>query len=328
MTKKVLGIGAPCVDLTYYVDDSFLKSANILKGDAEHLASHEFEDLRRYCNSHFVPIVGVGGSSSNTIKGLANLGHSTSFLGKIGNDPQGELYLNNINQCNVQSHLIISPLPTSQVAVFVTEDHERSFLSFSGAGQHLKSDEISSKIFTGVSHVHIEGYMLDSFETAEKVMQLASASGATISLDAGCARIARTYKNDYLKLLQEYVTIAFANERELEELFNLPSKEGALALSRYCQIGVVQTGRNGCLVAAKGREFSSPAIAVDPIDTTGAWDLFACGFIHGYLAGYDLKDCAWVGNLIGGTAVTVIGAEIPDELWPDLISQIKTRFHT
>lgn len=324
MIPKILGIGAPCVDLIYRVDDAFLTAHGINKGDSQKAANWlHFASIIDDCLSqNYTPLMATGGSSSNTIKGLASLDNTASFLGKIGSDALGSFYSRSFAAAHVKSLLISSDIPTSQVAVFVTGDMQRTFLSFFGAGQALTADEVTAEIFTDAPFVHFEGYLLDDLILTEKAMKLAKAAGSPISLDLGCMRIVKSYGKEILRLLKNYATIAFANEEEIKALLGVSAEEGCAALAETCPIAVVQVGKKGCWVGSKQGIFSSPATKAKAVDTTGAGDLFACGFIHGHVRGYSLKDCAWLGNLLGGTVVTVFGAEIPHEKWAGLKSQI------
>lgn len=326
MNKKnnVLGIGAPCVDLVYRVNDEFLNQHGINKGDSQIAVNWEhFAGVLDDClKKDYSPLISTGGSCSNTIKGLAALGNSSSFLGKIGNDALGTFYRNNIAKLNIKPLLISSEIPTSQVAVFVTGDLQRTFFSFFGAGQALSEKEIKLEHFADTPFVHFEGYLLDDLSLTEKAMKMAKAAGSRISFDLGCARIVKAYGQEILRLIKNYADITFANEDEIHHLLNLPPEEGCSYVATLCPVAVVQIGKKGCWVGSKNKLLHSPAMVVEAIDTTGAGDLFACGFIHGFLKGNDLEKCAWIGNLLGGTVVTVVGAEIPQERWPGIIEQI------
>lgn len=325
---NVVGIGAPIVDLVYRVEDEFLALNGINKGDSQKAANWEhFASIIDEClNREYTPLIATGGSCSNTIKGLAALGNSSAFIGKIGDDALGTFYRENIAKLNIEPWLITTAVPTSQVAVFVTGDLQRTFLSFFGAGQTLTANEITSHYFKEAPLVHFEGYLLDDLELTERAMQLAKTSGSKVSLDLGCMRIVKSYPVEIFKFLKSYVDIAFANEDEIKQLLNLPADKGCQTLAEICPVVIVQVGKKGCWVGSKDGIFHSPAMLVEAIDTTGAGDLFACGFIHGYVKNYSLQDCAWLGNLLGGTVVTVLGAEIPEEKWPSIKEQIAKHF--
>lgn len=321
----ILGLGSPCVDLLYRVDDNFLKELSLSKGNEKKVSWEIFSSVLKKCAQlEYKPFIRTGGSCSNTIKGLASLDNATAFLGKIGQDELANFYKKAISPFKIVPLLLTSSVPTTQIAVFVTEDRERTFLAFPGAGYQISDTDLHPKMFENVRLIHIEGYLLDKYSVVEKAMQLAKAAGAKVSLDLGCIDIVQRYQEDIIRLLKAYVDIVFANEEETKALLGLAPEEGCTLLSSYCRVAVVLAGKKGCWVGFKETAFHSPAVLVETVDTTGAGDLFACGFLHGYLNEYTLEQCAWLGNLLGGTVVTVIGAEIPSSLWPSLKAQIKT----
>lgn len=205
-------------------------------------------------------------------------------------------------------------------------DLQRTFLSFAGAGHSITTQDIDEDSFKNTRLVHIDGYMLENIPVVEKAMQCAKAQGALVSIDMGCLRIATMFSSEILRLLSTYADIAFANEDEIQALVGMPAAEGCAELSHYCPTAVVLIGKQGCWVGSKGTILHSPARKVKAIDTTGAGDLFAAGFLHGYLKGYAIDDCAWLGNLLGGTVVSVLGAEIPEDKWVVIKDMINEHF--
>lgn len=325
MKNTILGIGSPCVDLVFRVDNAFLQKLDVNKGDEKTATWEKFSRILEACATQgYSPLIAVGGSAANTIRGLAHLKHQASFLGKIGQDTLGELYLEKHKALNIHSLIVQDKTPTTQIAVFVTEDFQRSFLAFLGAGTQLNAGDLNLNLFQGVRHVHIEGYMLDNGTLVEQATRLAKQAQATVSLDLGCLRIVEKYRNTIVKLLQSSVDIVFANENETRSLVQSSDESGAKALGQYCPIAVVLGGEKGCWVAAKGNIIHSPALKVKVVDTTGAGDLFAAGFLHGFLKGYTLEACAVFGNVLGGTVVSVVGAEIQQHQWPDIIKQLSS----
>lgn len=324
---SVIGIGAPIVDIIYRVDNEFLKDNALRKGDSQIAETWERFDLviKNAEVNGYAPTVNTGGSCSNTIKGLAALDNQTAFFGKIGNDVYGDYYKGKIAALGIKPLLIASPIPTSQVTVYITEDHQRSFLSYFGAGQAITADEIDTAMFEEAPLVHFEGYLLDDLVFTEKAMKLAKERGCKISLDLGCIRIVKSYGKEILRLVKNYVDIVFSNEDEIKTLLNQSPKEGCKTMANICPIAIVQIGKDGCWVCSEGEVFSSRALVVKAIDTNGAGDLFASGFLHGYMKGWDLRECAWLGNLLGGTVVTVTGAEIPNEMWPEIKTTIEDK---
>lgn len=322
-TYQVLGFGSACVDLLFRIDERILKELHINKGDGRRLSWEDFSTTLKKCASYgYEPTLATGGSSANTIKGLKSLGNPVAFYGKRGQDPLGTYFQDNLKNLDITTLLSLADIPTSQIAVFVTEDHQRSFLSFAGANHLMDQEPLENSLFKGVRLVHIEGYMIDELPLTyvQKIMQMAKQHCALVSLDMGCPRIAKTYKNEILELIESYVDITFANQDEIHALLNLSPEKGCQTLAQLGCIATIGVGADGCWTASQEDCLHSPAIQVNPIDTTGAGDLFASGFLHALLHGANLATCAHLGNVLGGTAVTVFGAEIPAHKWPDLNS--------
>jgi sugar/nucleoside kinase (ribokinase family) len=325
----VIGIGSPCVDLIYNVDDDFLKSTSLNKGDGQYASNwNSFSSiLEKGDQLGSFKGMATGGSASNTIKGLSCLQNKTALLGKLGSDPSGLFYRKVAENLNIHLLAETSKEPTMQVAIFVTEDHQRTFFAYLGSSFQIPQDTLSKDLFKDVQLVHFDGYVIDefSFDFTERAMKLAKASGAKVSIDLGCSRVAKMYRKEILYLLQNYTDVVFGNESEVEALFEQPASEGCCLLSKYCPVAVTLKGDQGACISSQGQMFLSPASDAIAIDTTGAGDLFASGFLHGYLKGYSLEDCAWIGNLLGGTIVSVVGAEIPEAIWPSLIGKIEKK---
>ncbi len=324
----VIGIGSPCVDMIYYnIEDSFLQTLQIQKGDSQYAGSWErfSSALEKTHALGYQAKMATGGSASNTIKGLAQLEHDTAFVGKVGADPSGIFYTKMAEDLNIHLPIEHAQEPaTLQLAVFVTADQQRTFLTYRSSGSFLSPQNLSPSLFEKVNLVHFEGYTINecSSEFLEKAMQLAKASGALISFDMGCMRIAKNYSETILYFIKNYVDIVFANESEIEALLNMPFQTGSALLASYCPISVVLLGEKGAMVSHKEKQFYSSARSVKAIDTNGAGDLFISGFLHGYLKGHELQDCAWIGNLLGGAVVSCSGGEIPATKWPSLKQEI------
>jgi sugar/nucleoside kinase (ribokinase family) len=325
--SSILGIGSPCVDLLYNVDDQCIEDLKLNKGDGRPAASaEEFEKMRAYCeNRKFISEIASGGSAANTIQGLAALGKNCSFFGKIGLDSAGDFLKKTANVVGIKLRLLTSEKPTTQIAVFVTKDKQRTFMTCLGAGQDLAEKDVSAEIFKDVQLVHIEGYLLENFALVEKVMQVAQKLGIAISLDVGCIRVIKNNKLELLRLIRSYVNVLFCNQDECLQLTNKPPKEGCAELSRLVPVVCVFNGKDGSWVGANGTVFQTPTRQVEVVDTTGAGDLSASGFLYGLSNNWSLEDCAWLSNYIGTTSVTVPGAIIPPAQWDEIKKAMSER---
>lgn len=319
---EVLGIGSACIDLLVPVSEEFLKQVPGEKGGAQ---SIEFEALNDIIyKSKQEPYIATGGSSANTIKGLANLNVKCSFLSTIGEDKLGNHYSQYMQNIGVVPLFYRSHLPTARVLCLVTPDGQRTMRFFAGSNAEMKEHILHPDYLKKVKLVHIDSYCLRNGNLVKRAMELAKMQGAKISLDLSSFEIVRQYKETIKELLRDYVDIVFANEDETKEFTGLPPHEGCIELQKICPIVVVLMGKKGCLAGQHGKMIASPAYPAQVIDTTGSGDLFASGFLYGLLQGHSLEDCAQLGNRLGGAITEVIGADLPQETW----QTIKELFHS
>lgn len=268
------------------------------------------------------PTILAGGSCANTIKGLGRLGHKVAMAGAIGNDAAAQCVLKSFQDAHVTTLFNESTLPTSQVLCLVSPSGERTFKSYMGASRTFSSRNLSPALFQNVRLVHFEGYTILQEQLLEDAMTLAQAAGATISYDLGSHNIVSLHRERILRIIQTFVDILFCNRDEIDALLRLDVDSACQFLRDYCERAVILLGKDGCLVGSGEETVRFPAFAVDTVDTTGAGDLFASGFLHGYLLGYPLRECARFGSLLGSSVIQVIGAELPKERWEQLRRQV------
>lgn len=315
---KILGIGAPAMDMLISVDEEFLKTIPGEKGGSLEVNWEDFSKIMQYGQSQNI-FVASGGSASNTIKGLASLGQKSAFFGKTGRDEMSYEYLSRITSFGVIPLLIETETPITQVAGLITPDGQRTFRYFLGASKELKGEDLTESLFQDVTLVHIEVYALYNGDLVEKAMQLAKEAGALVSIDLGSFEVVKQFKERLLHLISSYVDIVFSNEDEIKALTGLDSEAGGEFLKDLCPIAVVKLGKDGCFVMSGSYKIHSPGIPAKVVkDTTGAGDHFASGFLHGFLEGCSLDVCGYYGNLTGSAAVEVYGAEIPESKWEEL----------
>lgn len=317
----VLGIGDPMIDLIYNVDESLLNRLEIEKGGSLKI---DFSSFTKLLNSLPRPPIKVvpGGSCPNAVKGLARLGHQAAFLGKVGQDEMGGKFQNSLSDYQITSLLITCDKNTSQVASLVTPDGERTMRCCLGAANDLKAQEISDNLFKRVRHLHMDGYMFYNSGVVLKSAALAKEAGATVSIDLASFEVVNKHRETIEQLLNGLTDIVFANEDEALALTGLNPEEAAFELQKRCPIAVILVGEKGCWVGSDGKVFHCLTTPLGVLDSTGAGDLFSSGFLHGYLKGLPLEQCAKFGNLIGGACVQVIGAELPEEKWQEVLNMM------
>jgi sugar/nucleoside kinase (ribokinase family) len=317
----VLGIGTPIIDYIVTVSHAYLAELPGIKGGSMPIDYDAFLGLIQQSNQ--APTVVIGGSATNTIKGLACLGRSCAFFGKIGTDEAGKLFHNELKKLKIVPYLSSSNLPTAQVLCLVSPDYERTMRSYLGAGLELKAEELTPEIFQGVKIVHIEGYLLANEKLLLRAMKLAEQADAKVSFDLSSVEITRKYADSLLDLIHSHVDILFANEHEAFALTGKSSEESCSVLKEICDIVVIKMGNKGNWAVTKNNKIYQPAFEVSAMDSTGAGDLFASGFLHGYLSHLNLEQCSLYGALVASEVVQIIGADIPAPSWERLINKIR-----
>ncbi len=307
-SHEILGIGNPFVDLILKISEEKLAQLPGGKGGMVPVDYPSF--LQIVENSDQKPHFVFGGSCANTIRGLAYFGRRCALIGKVGVDDAGARFLAHLEELNIKPLLVQSSTPTAQVACLVTPDRERTMRSFLGASREMSFRDLDPAAFSGVKLVHIEGYNLVNEQVVQRGMQLAKEAGAFVSFDIGSYELAQARREEILGLLNDYVDIVFANQMELHALTHLPPVEGCAILKKKCQVVVVLLGAEGCLVGYKDKIVHVPAFLVDPLDTTGAGDLFASGFLHAFLDDCSLEECARLGARSGAAIVQVHGVNL------------------
>jgi len=323
-TIEVLAIGAPIADQIVMVDEDFLVNVPGEKGGSSTI---DFETMNHISelSSACQKIHCLGGSAANTINALNALGTRCAITGSVGNDDVGENYSRRLQQKKISPYFKKSDKPTAQVISLVTPDGERTMRCFLGACSDFNSSHLEQERFEGIKLVHFEGYALynENGELVKNAMIMAKKAGAKISMDLASFEIVRNKHTLIISLLKEYVDIVFCNEDEAKELSDGASIDQASdLLASYCEVSVVTLGEKGCILN-NGQRIFCPTTPVKCIDSTGAGDIFGAGFLHMYLNGYSLQDCAKVGHILGRAVLQVLGAQLPDSAWEEVLEEIQ-----
>lgn len=305
------------MDILARVDDRFLKQVGGAKGGMELSTA---EALDRWVETLPEPPVQVpGGSASNTVAAMARLGVRATFLGKLGDDATAEAYTAQFSRLGGDIRRFKRGTgPNARCLSLVTPDSQRTMRTDLGAALTLGPDEISAADFAGCRHAHIEGYVLFNRALLRRVLDAAKEAGCTISLDLASFEVVRAAQDILPGLLENDVDVVFANEDEASAYFGggEDHRDQALALSRICRVAAVKVGKKGAFVASEGVVHEIAPLWVDqPVDTTGAGDLWAAGFLTGWLRGHDIPQSGRYGSLLGAEIVQVLGAAIPEARW-------------
>ena len=316
---KIIGMGNALVDvLVTLQDDSLLDEMSLPKGSMQLINEDKFLKISgKY--SGMQTHKATGGSAGNTVLALANLGAHPGFIGKIGNDDFGQYFKKNGLKQGIDMKLLAGDLPTGVASTFISPDGERTFGTYLGAAASLRAEELTLDMFKGYAYLFIEGYLVQDHEMILHAIELAKEAGLQICLDMASYNIVANDMEFFSLLINKYVDIVFANEEEAKAFTGKEPKEALGVIAKKCSIAIVKVGAEGSYIRKGTEEIKVSAIPVEKVvDTTGAGDYFASGFLYGLTCGYSLEKCAKIGSILSGNVIQVIGTSMPQERWDEI----------
>lgn len=322
-SRRITGVGSALVDILLQESDQFLGRTPGRKGGMTLVDAQTIE--RILADSSQKPSIVPGGAACNTIIGVGKLGTPARFVGRRGDDALGELFEQSLHNNDVEPCLSHSPTPTGRVLSIITPDAQRSMFTYLGAASEARADELLTQSLRDSTIVYIEGYLLFNEELMMKVLEAARSEKAVISLDLASFTVVEAAKNILPSIIEDYVDILIANEDEAAAFTGTTDEEKALALlSEDVEIAVVKQGKRGSLIRSAQGVFHADIIGDgSAIDTTGAGDLWAAGFLHGLVNGYSIEDSAHIAAACGYEVCQVIGAQIPEGGWQRIHERIQ-----
>jgi sugar/nucleoside kinase (ribokinase family) len=308
----VVGIGNAIVDVIAQADEAFLTRHGLAKGSMRLIDAAEAEALYGAMG----PGVEMsGGSAANTIAGLASLGGKGAYIGKRSGDTLGEVFAHDIRAIGV--HFATAPLsrgaPTARCLILVTPDAQRTMGTFLGASAQLGPDDVAPELIGAAQVTYLEGYLFDpppAKAAFRKAAELAHAAGRKVSLTLSDPFCVERHRADFRALVEGHVDILFANESEICALYETKEFDAAArAVRGHCDIAALTRSEKGSVVVTAKGATTVPAEKVAKlVDTTGAGDLYAAGFLYGLTHGRDLAACARLGSLCAAEIISHFGA--------------------
>jgi sugar/nucleoside kinase (ribokinase family) len=314
--KKVLGLGNALVDILVKIDDDkLLHSLQLPKSCMTLVSEDQINDILKKI-IHLEKQETCGGSAANTISGLARLGIASGYIGKIGHDAYGDFFAKEMKKHGVAARMFFGRAQTGRALGFITRDSERTFATFLGSAVELAAADLKADLFRGYDYFHIEGYMVQNHQLVETALRLAKEANLEVSLDLASHNIVRENIAFLQEMVARYVDIVFANEEESMAFSGKNSpREALVAIPAQCRIAVVKLGKNGSLIRQKDEHHQIGCMPAQAVDTTGAGDLYAAGFLYGLIQGYALDACGRIGSLLSGKVVEVVGAKLDEAKW-------------
>jgi sugar/nucleoside kinase (ribokinase family) len=306
-----VGIGNALVDVIAHADDGFLHREGLVKGSMTLIETERAVGLYRALGS---AVEMSGGSAANTMCGVASFGGTAAYIGKVSDDDLGQVFGHDLRAVGVQFRPGVPDgvTPTGRCIIVVTPDAQRTMNTYLGVSSLLHPADIDEEAVASGKVLYMEGYLFDrddakaAFRTAAKV---AHEAGRRVSITLSDSFCVDRHRDDFRALVQERVDLLFGNHDELLSLYQLDSFEDAVAaLREECDFAAITVGAAGCVIVTPDDLVRVPAVPVERvIDTTGAGDLFAAGFLHGLTSGRDLETCGRYGAIAAAEVISHVG---------------------
>lgn len=316
----LIGVGSPIMDLLARVPDDFLRQH--VAGEKGGMVLVDHDEMQRIVGLLPTPPAhATGGSAANATYNATRLGLRSTFLGKLGHDDLAATYRRAFAAAGVDaSRFKQGPLPNARCLALVTPDAQRTMRTCLGAAMTLAPAEIAAADFQGCRHAHIEGYLVFNQALADAVLAAARTAGCTTSLDLSSFEVVHASRDWLFSQFRRGLDVVFANEDEIRALFQDPTSPFDVLARRLAGHGVlaaVKVGKDGAWIA-RGSDLHriEPVKVAQVVDTNGAGDAWAAGFLFGYLRGWPLPACGAIASLIGAETVSHLGPIIPAAHWP------------
>jgi sugar/nucleoside kinase (ribokinase family) len=320
--KKILGIGNALVDvMTIIDDDKILESFGLPKGSMQ-LVDRIQSDKIKNGTSDSKKSLSSGGSAANTIHGLAMIGVPTGFIGSVGRDETGDFFENDMISAGVKTYLTRRTSTTGTSVAIVSPDSERTMATHLGAAVELDAADLNPDDFKDYNILYLEGYLILNKPLVEKACKIAIEYGMKVALDLASYNVVEANHSALKEIIENYVDIVFANEEEAKSFTGSAPEEAITRLSEVCEIAVVKVGKEGSLIKRGDEVIKIGTIDVKSIDTTGAGDLYASGFLYGYAHGLPLDKCGMFGSVLAGNVIETIGAKMDAKRWEKITKHI------
>lgn len=317
--KRILGIGSTLVDILVQVpNEQTLQELNLPKGSMTYVDINKSVEINEMMTKQYGSQRAAGDSAANTMSGLAKLGAQAGFLTKMGNDETGDFFTHEMTRTGVEMLALKSNTPTGRVIAMVTPDGERTFATCLGASIELSPDDIKPELFDGWDIFYIEGYLVANPDMLRKAIRTAKEKGLKIAIDLASYNVVEESRDFLLELVNDYVDIVFANEQESYALTGLQPEAALHYLAERCEIAVVKVGAKGAFVQRGNETVTIPPMQADVVDTTGAGDMWAAGFLAGLVKGEPLQKCGLMGAIVAKNIIEVVGAKMDDNRWANI----------
>jgi sugar/nucleoside kinase (ribokinase family) len=321
--KRILGIGNALVDVITLIDsETVLEKFSLPKGSMQ-LVDGELSARIKSETINFKRNWASGGSAANTIHGLAMLGVKTGFIGSVGNDDTGDFFENDMKKAGVNTYLSRRNSVTGSAVALISPDSERTFATHLGAAVELQAGDLNPDDFRDYDILYLEGYLIINKALVERACSIAKKNNMKIALDLASYNVVDAKLADFKEVIANYVDILFANEEEAKSFTGFAPPEALNTLSSLTDTAIIKIGNEGSMIKRGYEQIKIGTIPVQCVDTTGAGDLYASGFLYGYANGLSLENCGIAGSILAGHVIEIVGARMDEQRWKNIISILK-----
>lgn len=310
--QDVVGLGNAIVDVIAHAEDAFLAAEGMAKGAMTLIEAERAETLYARMGPG---VESSGGSAANTMAGIASLGGRAAFIGKVKDDQLGAIFAHDIRAAGVafRTRPARGGAPTARCLIFVTPDAQRTMNTYLGASVELGPEDVDEALIAAAQVTYLEGYLWDrprAKDAFRKAARIAHEAGRKVALTLSDPFCVERHRAEFQELVRGPVDILFANEAEIRALWQVRDFDAALSATRgLVQIAALTRSEKGSVVLSNGKTESVPAEPVQRVmDTTGAGDLFAAGFLHGLTQGRPPAEAARIGAIAAAEVIAHVGA--------------------
>lgn len=327
---SIYGIGNPLIDILCYISDEDLSRLSLYKGTMHLIDKARHKELIDYLKNHKL-VYSPGGSCPNTMVTLASLGMNTTIAGGVGNDELASIYREKLKISGVKDELISFNEPTGTSIIMLTEDKERTMNTFLGANRCFDETDVNQESVEKADIFYFTGYMWDTKEQQRAIRYVLSQckeKGIRVAFDVADPFAVGRYRQTFLDLITDYCDIVFANSEEARFLFdNYDAMECCKSMGKLCPIAVVKDGKRGSFVSDHRNISKVPVIgSSEPVDTTGAGDTYAAGFLYGIANGCTPEVSGEIASFLAGEIISQLGAQFTKEKSLELKSYLEKTY--
>lgn len=323
--KSVIGMGNALTDILVNLKSEYVIEHHSLSRGGMTLMDSEKQLVISEYLTDLPQVYSLGGSASNTIRALAKLGITTGYIGKVGKDKTGIFFEQTLRELEIKPFLLRGESDSGRCISMVSNCGERTLCTYLGAARELCPDEIGPEMLEGFDYLYLEGYLVQDHELILRAATLAKAAGLQVVLDLASYNVVEENHDFLAELVAGHVDILFANEQEAFAFTGERNPLEALdKIARNCSLAVIKAGIKGSYVKQRGKvDHVGILVAPDLVDTTGAGDYYAAGFLYGLCNGLSMLQCGTIGAITSGKVVGVMGTTMNPEHWDEVGNYIR-----